>query len=94
MPGGDRTGPAGLGPRTGRAAGYCAGFAHPGYTAGWFGCGRHGGGGLGYRNFRGGFGGFPNAPALSEEEFLKNRETQLLQELDIIRKRMGSDTDK
>ena len=25
MPGGDRTGPSGLGPMTGRAAGYCAG---------------------------------------------------------------------
>ncbi|MBN1695874.1 MAG: DUF5320 domain-containing protein [Spirochaetales bacterium] len=31
MPGGDRTGPAGLGPMTGRAAGYCAGYNVPGY---------------------------------------------------------------
>ena len=31
MPGGDRTGPAGLGPMTGRAAGYCAGYPVPGY---------------------------------------------------------------
>ena len=31
MPGGDRTGPRGLGPRTGRAAGYCAGYPVPGY---------------------------------------------------------------
>ncbi|RLF33192.1 MAG: hypothetical protein DRM98_02655 [Thermoplasmata archaeon] len=31
MPGGDRTGPLGLGPRTGRAAGYCAGYSVPGY---------------------------------------------------------------
>ena len=31
MPFGDRTGPAGLGPMTGRAAGYCAGFPMPGY---------------------------------------------------------------
>jgi len=31
MPGGDRTGPLGLGPRTGRAAGYCAGYPTPGY---------------------------------------------------------------
>lgn len=30
MPGGDRTGPQGLGPKTGRAAGYCAGFPQPG----------------------------------------------------------------
>jgi len=31
MPRGDRTGPAGFGPRTGRAAGYCAGYDVPGY---------------------------------------------------------------
>jgi hypothetical protein len=31
MPGGDRTGPAGMGPMTGRAAGYCAGYPMPGY---------------------------------------------------------------
>jgi len=31
MPGGDRTGPGGMGPMTGRAAGYCAGYGAPGY---------------------------------------------------------------
>ena len=31
MPGGDGTGPAGMGPMTGRAAGYCAGYSVPGY---------------------------------------------------------------
>ena len=31
MPFGDRTGPAGMGPMTGRAAGFCAGFPMPGY---------------------------------------------------------------
>lgn len=31
MPGGDGTGPGGLGPMTGRAAGYCAGYSVPGY---------------------------------------------------------------
>jgi hypothetical protein len=40
MPFGDRTGPAGLGPMTGRAAGFCAGYPVPGYMnpaggAGW-----------------------------------------------------------
>ena len=40
MPRGDRTGPAGLGPMTGRAAGFCAGYPMPGYMnpaggAGW-----------------------------------------------------------
>lgn len=59
MPGGDRTGPAGLGPMTGRAAGYCAGYPVPGYMnpiAGraWSGFGRGGRGrGLGRGRGRG-----------------------------------------
>ena len=45
MPGGDGTGPMGLGPMTGRAAGYCAGYGVPGYMnpipgRGYFGWGR------------------------------------------------------
>jgi len=43
MPFGDGTGPAGLGPMTGRAAGFCAGFGRPGYanpiSGRWFGWG-------------------------------------------------------
>ena len=38
MPRGDGTGPMGMGPMTGRAAGYCAGYGVPGYmnpTPGW-----------------------------------------------------------
>ncbi len=31
MPRGDRTGPAGKGPMTGRGTGFCAGFGTPGY---------------------------------------------------------------
>jgi hypothetical protein len=31
MPRGDRTGPSGLGPMTGRAVGYCAGYPFPGF---------------------------------------------------------------
>jgi hypothetical protein len=31
MPAGNGTGPAGLGPMTGRALGYCAGYTTPGY---------------------------------------------------------------
>ena len=34
MPGGDRTGPRGLGSMTGRGLGYCAGYDAPGYTMG------------------------------------------------------------
>jgi len=57
MPYGDRTGPLGLGPMTGRGAGYCAGYAVPGYMnpipgrgfrgRGWFGRG----GGHGWRHW-------------------------------------------
>ena len=32
MPRGDGTGPEGLGPQTGRAAGYCSGYNAPGYV--------------------------------------------------------------
>ena len=50
MPGGDRTGPAGHGPMTGRGAGTCAGYPAPGFVnlggrAGARGFGRGGGGG-------------------------------------------------
>jgi len=59
MPWGDGTGPLGLGPKTGRAAGYCAGYPVPGYMnpvpgrgfwgrgRGWFGRG----GGRGWRHW-------------------------------------------
>lgn len=53
MPGGDRTGPRGMGPMTGRAAGYCAGYDVPGYMhpypGGGFGRGRGWGMGRGGR---------------------------------------------
>ncbi len=53
MPFGDRSGPRGYGPQTGRGFGFCAGFHSPGYTKGP-------GMGRGYRRgpgFGGGFGG-------------------------------------
>jgi hypothetical protein len=69
MPGGDGTGPAGMGPMTGRAAGYCAGYPVPGYMnpvpgygfgRGWArGFGR--GLGLGFRGGRG-WGGYWGTP--------------------------------
>lgn len=52
MPRGDRTGPMGMGPMTGRAAGYCAGYAAPGYMSPvpGRGYGRGGGWGRGWRH--------------------------------------------
>lgn len=48
MPRGDRTGPAGIGPMTGRGLGYCAGFPHPGFMTGGGGFGRGWGRGMGW----------------------------------------------
>ena len=64
MPGGDGTGPGGLGPMTGSAAGFCAGYPVPGYAnpvggrgmgMGW-GRGRGGGFGRGFGRSRAGYG--------------------------------------
>ena len=59
MPGGNGTGPTGMGPMTGRAAGYCAGYSVPGYAnpipgRGGFGYGRGWGRGFGRGRGRGG----------------------------------------
>ncbi|MFP3999507.1 MAG: DUF5320 domain-containing protein [Desulfobacterales bacterium] len=60
MPGGDRTGPIGAGPMTGRGAGFCSGFAAPGFAVPGpgrgFGMGFGRGRGLRGRFFGGGFG--------------------------------------
>lgn len=53
MPGGDGTGPMGMGPMTGRAAGYCAGYGVPGFMNPVPGFGRGQGFGRG-RGFGGG----------------------------------------
>ena len=69
MPRGDGMGPAGMGPMTGRAAGYCAGYSVPGFAnpvpgRGYgFGFGR--GLGLGFRGGRGGRWGFPYAETVA-----------------------------
>jgi hypothetical protein len=60
MPRGDGTGPMGMGPMTGRAAGYCAGFGMPGFANaprgwGYYGMGYGWGLGLG-RGYGRGFG--------------------------------------
>ena len=101
MPRGNGTGPMGAGPMTGRAAGYCAGFATPGFAnqAGYGGFGR--GMGMG-RGGRGGMGfGFRNrfyapetmqAPAINpdqEKEYLANEAKALENDLEAIKKRLG-----
>jgi hypothetical protein len=67
MPGGDRRGPTGAGPMTGRGAGYCSGSGAPGYMSPYtggrgfgFGFGRGRGFGRGFgRNY--GYYGVPPA---------------------------------
>ncbi len=59
MPGGNGTGPTGMGPMTGRGAGFCAGYATPGYAnpVGGRGMGMGQGRGMGRgRGFGRGFG--------------------------------------
>ncbi len=54
MPFGDRTGPQGFGPRTGRGAGYCSGFGMPGFmnpVPGGAGIGFGRGRGIGWQGF-------------------------------------------
>ncbi len=56
MPGGDRTGPLGMGPMTGRGMGFCGGYAAPGWAypgpgRRFFGRGGWGGGGYGWRHW-------------------------------------------
>ncbi len=96
MPGGDGTGPAGMGPMTGRAAGYCAGYPTPGYMnpvggRGFWGGGRGGGrgGGWGRRNWYYATGlpfwarampGFTGAPSAEQEREALRQQSQYLQE--------------
>ncbi len=69
MPGGDGTGPMGLGPMTGRAAGYCAGYGMPGYMNPYGGRRVHPG--LAYHPAVPGFGAvaFPARPAFAYGAF-------------------------
>jgi len=103
MPGGDGTGPMGMGPMTGRAAGFCAGYSIPGYAnpvagRGFWGRGRGGGGGWGRRNWFHATGlpfwvrmaqGFFGAPSAEQErEALRQQSQQLQESLDAIHRRI------
>lgn len=85
MPQGDRTGPMGQGPLTGRRLGFCSGYDTPGYTKGFgsgmgygFGFGRGMGRGRGFgrgRNFGRAFTGFyydmPWTHTISKEDEIR-----------------------
>ena len=97
MPRGDRTGPDGLGPMTGRRAGYCAGYSVPGYMNDVPGWGRGYGYGRGYR-WGAGYGRvyYPAdvPPAVDEKTFLENQLKYLEQQQENLRKRLNDLTTK
>jgi len=105
MPRGDRTGPMGMGPMTGRGTGYCNGFAAPGYAnpaqlAVGYGCGF--GRGRGHRNMfratgmpgwaRYGYPAYtdPNTAAFDEKTFLIKQAEFLDNQLQQVKKRLSS----
>lgn len=97
MPGGDRTGPAGSGPMTGRRLGFCVGNDEPGayYNRG-FGYGR--GAGMGFRHgFRSGFGRrfmWHSIPAPDFESSSGNEKKYLEREIEDLREHLSFLEDK
>jgi hypothetical protein len=96
---GDGTGPAGAGPMTGRAAGYCAGYPVPGFMnpvggrgywghgRGFWGCG--GGRGWRYRFWAPYYpANVPQVTAQQELEYLRQQAEYLKTSLDEINKRV------
>lgn len=97
MPGGDRTGPLGLGPMTGRGAGFCAGNPNPGYAYSRFGrrFGRgrgfgHGFWGRGRRFWYGEFNDIPYVQPTKQEQknYLEELLKNLEEELKIVKQRI------
>jgi hypothetical protein len=102
MPRGDRTGPQGMGPKTGRGLGFCSGFGMPGYAnpGPGRGFGGRGGGGRGWRHMYyatglpgwsrfGPFGAPYQAPdPEAERQMLKTQADALQSELTLIKKRL------
>ncbi len=98
MPRGDGTGPMGMGPMTGRGAGYCAGGIGPGYA----GYGRGGGFGRGFRRmfyttgqpgwtrFGNPYFADPSAAAYDDKEILKRQADVLQNQLEQINKRLSN----
>lgn len=96
MPRGDRRGPEGFGPRTGRGLGFCNGYESPGYTrGGGRGAGRGMGRGRGFAMGGGRGWGFNNdyyaARPVSDEEYkkiLKEEHEALKHRMDELEKEM------
>ena len=86
MPRGNRTGPMGMGPRTGRGLGYCSGYNIPGYMhSAPIGRGRAWGGRMGRGRGRGwGWGNQPgyaiSYPSFYPEPISPTEEAKILEE--------------
>ena len=96
MPRGDRTGPAGEGPLTGRQMGYCAGYDHPGFVNQGRGYGRRFRGGSGYGGgfgpgFRHGYGNYypERIPEVSEKTMIENEIRILKDQLSALEGRLS-----
>ena len=93
MPRGDRTGPAGYGPRTGRGMGYCTGVDWPDAA----GFGRGFGGRRGWRHWARAtgmprwmrFGGDVAPMPVDEVSLLQTEAEQLQAQLDAVQKRLA-----
>ena len=89
---GDGTGPMGLGPMTGRSAGYCAGYSVPGYMNPVFGRGRGFGYGRGWNRGRGwgrGFGWFTPGLGYEQKWTAKDEKAALEEEEKILREELA-----
>ena len=104
MPRGDRTGPSGEGPTTGRGMGYCTGNDHPGFdnprSIGGRGYGRrHGGTGYGRGagiGFRHGYGNYyhGNVTDVSEKTLIENEIRILKDQLSALEDRLSNSEKK
>ncbi len=100
MPRGDRTGPSGEGPKTGRGMGYCTGNDQPGYMTSQSNWGRgyrrrfHGGPGYG-GGVRYGYGNYyhGNVTDVSEKTLIENEIRILKDKLSALEDRL-SNTEK
>jgi hypothetical protein len=92
MPGGDRTGPVGQGPRTGRGAGYCGPGDEPGFATaggrGGFGFGRGRGFGAG-RGFGRGWGRWFGFAASEEAPRADNEADRLRAQVEELKNRLA-----
>lgn len=95
MPGGDRTGPLGAGPRSGRGMGFCSGYNQPGFAnqtpiyRGSFSFGNRGAGrGWRHRFFATDVSGWVQPAPDQETADLKAQADLLKAQLDVIQKRI------